>query len=138
MLYVSIGMVVVAVAYFSYRTATTGPRGARQKIAQALKIKPHLVDEMFSAMGPDRGSIFCKVLNTRPTEYLNDAVITFFVFQALKNPHEKNVEWWRERLEIEGFRTKLDIDDIGSALQAFPPELTGDANPHNVLTLTQS
>lgn len=137
MLYASVGMILIAIAYFGYRVTTSGPRGACNKIAHALQIKPHLVDEMFSAMGPDRGSVFCKTLNSWPKEYLNDAVVTFFVFQALKNPHRKNVEWWRDRLRSQGFETELDIDDISGALLSFPTELTGDINPHDVQALTQ-
>lgn len=134
--YVVIGILVVVFAI--YRIISSGPRKASEKVASKLKIKPHLVENMISAMGAERGELFVKSLNSFEEESIDGAVYTFFIFQVLKNQHELNVKWWQDKMEECGYSKILTITEVDIAYMYLRDFVADPNDGHRFLKIYES
>lgn len=134
--YVVIGILVAVFAI--YRIISSGARRASNKVAQKLKVKPHLVEDMISVMGAERGQLFVKSLNSWEEESIDGAVYTFFIFQILKNQQKSNVKWWQDKMSECGYSTKLTMEEVETAYM-FLRDFVADSNDgHRFLEIYES
>ncbi|MGP9634793.1 DUF1198 family protein [Halomonas sp. QX-2] len=110
--YILIGVVVVL--FFGYKLTTAKPRKAANIIALSLGIKRQFVDNMLSAMGPERGRLFVQnIVNWGDKD--NCGVYTFVVYQIMKNDSEQNIKWWKSKLIENNIDPKMEYSKAEAA-----------------------
>lgn len=108
--YYVVGLVVLAV--FAYKLIFSKPNKAVNLLGSKLNVQTQHIEEMISHMGAERGAEFTNALVSWPEQSIDDAVYTFYVYQILKNPHPKNVGWWRDKLVECGYDPTLDAANV--------------------------
>ena len=107
------GIVVVSALVIVYRVVTRKPRAAETYLSRKLNVKPHLVGDMIASMGRERGHMFVEHMTT-----WNDpegrGVYTFVIFQIMKNDHEENILWWKNKLKECGYDPTMTVEQASS------------------------
>lgn len=103
-----VGLIVVL--GIIYRAVSAKPRKAALNIGRRINVKPSVVESMITAMGAERGFMFVDDMIRGGEEFIKKGVYTFVIFEVLKNDHEKNIKWWKVRLQESGFDSKMDIE----------------------------
>jgi hypothetical protein len=99
--------IVVALGII-YRVISRKPRKVALNIGRKINVKPHFIESMIAAMGPERGLMFVEHMSRGGEDFIEKGVYTFIVFQISKNDHEKNIKRWKSRLKESGFDPQMD------------------------------
>lgn len=99
---------IMVVLGISYRLISTKPRKVALNIGRRINIKPHFIETMIAAMGPERGLIFVDQMSHGGEDLIVKGVYTFVVFEISNNDHEKNIKWWKSRLKESGLDPQMD------------------------------
>ncbi|AQL40754.1 DUF1198 family protein [Pseudomonas syringae] len=109
---ITVAAIAIAIFLVVVRWGGSDVRFIGRSIGVALNIKPHLIEQMALKMGQERSSMLAKQLKSFPTQTMQAAVTTTFIYQISLNMHPKNVEWWQQRVVERGFDPRLNLENV--------------------------
>ncbi|MDF9434618.1 DUF1198 family protein [Chromohalobacter israelensis] len=108
---------IVAV-YFLLKLPNRNRYKAADIVGSSINVKPQYVEDMIAKMGSEKSDLYSKQIvawKDKDPSIVEQGVLTFFIYQIIKNDSPENVKWWQNRLDEFGYRYAIGLGDVETA-----------------------